>query len=552
MSWFEGGVSSGSPPEIGPGDVVELQVYDDEGSTQGTILVGVWKKAAVYKGGAVLSGRFLGASDLYYQWWMNDGEEAPNRLQGWYHLCNSRTVDCPETSKYKRMIHSDKYRCLGKGAPSAKKVLWLTDKIIMSGVLDKYNKFCDERGDARTEKDVSAAPAKAAVAEWAGDEGEVDSGSSESGSVSSGDKGMKAKIADLKAQLRKAEKEADRGRTSGKKKRDGKPRERTRQHRDDDKKAKKKKKRHPGTPGEESEDKEKEKKKRKRSRSRKRSKRDRSPSPKRAKKKRKGRGSSHHGSPCESDSDSNEGLFRTKKFANTGGTSRDNDRGPFGGGAPVAFSHDSSSESDSGFQKGPTVPAKGSQQRLVRYAKRHPGRLASRLLLKMQEGTARGVVGPFDQNENMTPVVALNYVLTILLPNLGQKVGARSTRELKTLGSIMDLLAAGSAAKAADVVGQRIKALERASQEGHWGAAQYLELLPPEGTLLLERDEEVYMNKEFLLEQKIRSYDRGQGRKGSESKGGGKDQKGKGKGKGRNTKDGAMWDKTAGKKDETK
>ena len=59
------------------------------------------------------------------------------------------------------------------------------------------------------------------------------------------------------------------------------------------------------------------------------------------------------------------------------------------------------------------------------------------------------------------------------------------------------------------------------------------------------------MNKEYLLEQKIRSYDRGQGR-GGESKGGGKDQKGKGKAKSRNTKDGSVWDKTAAKKDETK
>ena len=60
------------------------------------------------------------------------------------------------------------------------------------------------------------------------------------------------------------------------------------------------------------------------------------------------------------------------------------------------------------------------------------------------------------------------------------------------------------------------------------------------------------MNKEYLLEQKIRSYDRGHGKKGGESKGGGKDWKGKGKAKGRNTKDGSVWDKTAAKKDETK
>ena len=61
------------------------------------------------------------------------------------------------------------------------------------------------------------------------------------------------------------------------------------------------------------------------------------------------------------------------------------------------------------------------------------------------------------------------------------------------------------------------------------------------------------MNKEFLLDQKLKSYDRGQGRRDRESKGGGKEgAKGKGKAKGKNTKDGGAWDKTAPKKDEPK
>jgi hypothetical protein len=99
------------------------------------------------------------------------------------------------------------------------------------------------------------------------------------------------------------------------------------------------------------------------------------------------------------------------------------------------------------------------------------------------------------------------YILTVLLPNLGAQTGLRSVRELKTLGSIMDQLAAGSPSKAADIVCQRIKAVERASHEGHWGSAQFLELLSPENSMLLGRDEEMFVTKEYLLDQKLKSYD---------------------------------------------
>ena len=91
----------------------------------------------------------------------------------------------------------------------------------------------------------------------------------------------------------------------------------------------------------------------------------------------------------------------------------------------------------------------------------------------MQEGTARGVVGPIGERATKTPVVALNYILTILPPSLTQKVGVRTPRELKTLGSILDLLAGGNPSRAADLVGQR----KTATEEGHWGSAQFLELL---------------------------------------------------------------------------
>lgn len=93
---------------------------------------------------------------------------------------------------------------------------------------------------------------------------------------------------------------------------------------------------------------------------------------------------------------------------------------------------------------------------------------------------------------------------------------------------------------------QRIKALERASQEGHWGAAQFLELLPPEGTMLLDRSEELYVTREWLTDQKLRRYDRPSQRGDQEGKG---KQKGRGKGKDRQKGDKGSWDKNPPKAD---
>jgi len=158
----------------------------------------------------------------------------------------------------------------------------------------------------------------------------------------------------------------------------------------------------------------------------------------------------------------------------------------------------------------------------------------------MQAATARDTVGPASSKSSRTPPVAMHHILTVLLPNLGAKVVLRSVRELKMLGSIMDQLAAGSPSKDADIVCQRIKAVERASHEGHWGSAQFLELLPPENSMLLGRDEEMFVTKEYLLDQKLKSYDRPPGRGEGGGKGKAKGAKGKTKEKG----DRGPWDKS--------
>ena len=57
----------------------------------------------------------------------------------------------------------------------------------------------------------------------------------------------------------------------------------------------------------------------------------------------------------------------------------------------------------------------------------------------------------------------------------------------------LDLMAKEEIGRGADLLAQRIKAIEKATAENHSNAAQFLELLPPENSTLLEKDEELYL-----------------------------------------------------------
>ena len=92
------------------------------------------------------------------------------------------------------------------------------------------------------------------------------------------------------------------------------------------------------------------------------------------------------------------------------------DRGPFGGGDIVRFHGESSSESEPLFREAPAVPKASNQLKLMQYTKKTPGRLASRLLLKMQQEGAQGAVGanPVELGE-LTPPAAVHYFHTMMV-----------------------------------------------------------------------------------------------------------------------------------------
>ena len=150
----------------------------------------------------------------------------------------------------------------------------------------------------------------------------------------------------------------------------------------------------------------------------------------------------------------------------------------------------------------------------------------------MVKESAHGSVGAIVNDPNPTPPTAVHYLMTVLTPQMGTRLNLRTHRELKTICTAIDMVAA----QAADVLSQQMKSLVKATEDGHWNSAQFLELLSPEGSSLLERAEELYTSREYLLGIRIKNYDQPTGHRpegrGQPEKGGKKGrEKGKGKGK---------------------
>ena len=221
---------------------------------------------------------------------------------------------------------------------------------------------------------------------------------------------------------------------------------------------------------------------------------------------------------------------------------KEKDRGPYGIGEKMDFNgvdeeSDSSSSDESVFHKGASDKV-SHQLRLVEYAQKRPGRLTSRLLVKMQSMLARDTGAPFSlaaQQSTLTPPSATPYLLTVLAPLHKDKMGLRQMRELRTITACLDEIARGNPQKGGDILSQRLKALELQMADGGWSRAQYLELISPEGATLAERSEQAMASKEQAQEARMRQALLSRSSWSQEPKGKG-DGKSKGKGKKGNKK----------------
>jgi len=222
------------------------------------------------------------------------------------------------------------------------------------------------------------------------------------------------------------------------------------------------------------------------------------------------------------------------------------DKGPFGVGETKCLPRDgsesevegsgSSSESSQSFRKAPSGLTL--HLRLQRYAQRYPGRLATRLLEKMERATRfEGATFLAGRKAEKVRPCAVSYFLAILTPTLRDKWNMRTQREMRVWAEVLDQLAAGKGSTAADIAAQRLKALEQSVQDGNnWRKAKFLELVTDE-VGMTDKGEEQMMMKEVELEEKFRGRapgnrwdETGGGPRGKEGKGIGKN-KGKDKGK---------------------
>eukprot|EP00435_Cladocopium_sp_Y103_P064475 s82_g26.t1 len=497
------------------GQLLEAAVRDDEGRSQGTMLLEVLQAVSSDAAGHWVLGRYVTASDQHLRWWYESGEGSGLARKAHYHFCEDNSMDCPATRRG-RHIHLEKFREISQKELDAKVPGWAFGRSCV-GALKEYLKRVGGK-PTKGEKEGELP--------WLGSDQE-----SSEGEGSAEEKDLRTKLEQARDDLKKLErrlmdKRAQRkGRPEEKREKKKRSKSAQRRSRTPPKKEKKKGKSRPRSPAKgrdrkrreerkESEDSERKKKKAKREK--------RKESPKQDSSSDEGE---HEALFGEEGSDADEkARSRGKK-----------DRGPFGGGALQRFEGRTDSESES-FQDAPADRKASSQLRLTRYAQKMPGRLASRMLLKMLKESAHGSVGAVTKDPNPTPPAAVHYLMTVLFPQLGAKLNLRSQREMKTLCTALDMLAQKLPAHAADVLTQRVKAVERATLDGHWGQAQFLELLNPEQGGLLERDEQVYTSREYLLDMKLRNLDNRwtrnarDGQKGNREKGG---KKGKEKGKGK-------------------
>ena len=68
------------------------------------------------------------------------------------------------------------------------------------------------------------------------------------------------------------------------------------------------------------------------------------------------------------------------------------------------------------------------------------------------------------------------YLSSVLMPTLGAEGNLRNTNELQNLATALDFLMNGDVTRACDILAQRFKAVEMATQDGSWNVARHVQL----------------------------------------------------------------------------
>eukprot|EP00435_Cladocopium_sp_Y103_P035566 s1373_g9.t1 len=538
------------------------EVFSDKGQPQGTLLLKVKRIYAPGALGRFILGDYVAASDKRYRDWTQTKDGRVSLVDGSYHLCKGPPDECAAAGQHDVVVHIGRWRT------------WKEDDLIAGEVPNGYGKeaknlvsqYFKREALARPKGDGSRLP-------WSGPgdlnlkkdrprakKGETPEEEPPPKPPPKGEKDKAAKISALEKELKALKKKLRAEEEAGEIDRPKKKRPASKEPREGKSKKTKKLPYDEGglgrddrnemgadwgdSPSDSSSDgerdeesdgpsseetsgrghekpKEKKRKKKDKDDDRKKEKKGKRRGAKKSKKKRK-----------------------KEKDKDKGRTERD--KGPFGVGETKCLpkggsesdetDDDDSSRSSQSFRKAPSGLTL--HLRLQRYAQRHPGRLATRLLGVMERATRFEGAHFLAGNRAVKPKpCAVSYYLAILIPALKDRWNLRTQREMRVWAEVLDQLAAGRGSSEADIVAQRLKALEQSVRDGNtWRKAKFLELVSEE-VGMTDKGEEQMMVKEVELEEKFRGRGATQARweeaggnpRGKDGKGSGK--KGKGKGK---------------------
>lgn len=131
-------------------------------------------------------------------------------------------------------------------------------------------------------------------------------------------------------------------------------------------------------------------------------------------------------------------------------------------------------------------------ERLHRLHEERPGAIANSTLRRfnvlLNQSVGRGAA---EVTEDLPPV-ARGYMSQIFLAKHPEgTIGMRNLREMRTLTTVLDLLASNQVLQAMDIISQRIKSVELFVSQGHWAQGSLLELVAAEGEQRAYSREEV-------------------------------------------------------------
>ena len=105
-----GGKGSKACPEVG--NIIEAMVFDNEGKSQGFVILEIRRLFGPGEHGRFILGDYVTASDSFYRFWM-ESDGSMSRVDGYYHLCRGNAPECDVKPRGgDEVVHLGKWRTL--------------------------------------------------------------------------------------------------------------------------------------------------------------------------------------------------------------------------------------------------------------------------------------------------------------------------------------------------------------------------------------------------------------------------------------------------------